>query len=123
MLLGILGARYRDIPPIINSVIQVLFLASPIAWDAAKLGAHSKIVLLNPVTYALDLVRSPLLGHAPMGLSWLAGIGFFIVGLPSALAIGVIAGICRIVPYMDVVVGGSLSIISCLYNFTTWYVV
>jgi ABC-type polysaccharide/polyol phosphate export permease len=87
MLLGILGARYRDIPPIINSLMQVLFLASPIAWDAAKLGAGSKIVLFNPVTYALDLVRSPLLGHAPMGLSWIVGIVVFVIGMCFTLAL------------------------------------
>ena len=47
LVISMLGARYRDIPPIINSVIQVLFLASPIAWKADKLGPDSKIILLN----------------------------------------------------------------------------
>lgn len=80
LLIGMLGSRYRDIPPIINSVIQLLFLASPIAWNANKLGAHSKIVLLNPITYAMDIVREPLMGHSPMLLSWIVGIVCFVIG-------------------------------------------
>lgn len=80
LLLGMLGSRYRDIPPIINSLIQVLFLASPIAWKADKLGEHSKIVLLNPITYAVDLVRAPLMGQSPMLMSWIVGIVLFIIG-------------------------------------------
>ena len=80
LLIAIIGARYRDIPPIISSLIQVLFLASPIAWKADKLGAHSKIVLLNPITYAIDLVRAPLMGQSPMLLSWIVGVSFLIIG-------------------------------------------
>lgn len=38
-------------------------------------------------------------------------IGFSVIGLQSALAIGAIAGICRVVPYLDVVVGATLSFI------------
>lgn len=37
--------------------------------------------------------------------------GFSLINLSSGLAIGAIAGICRIVPYLDVIVGASLSII------------
>lgn len=38
-------------------------------------------------------------------------IGFSIIDLPSGLAIGALAGVCRIVPYLDVLVGISLSVI------------
>lgn len=38
-------------------------------------------------------------------LSLLYMIGFSIIGVPSGVAIGALAGICRIVPYLDVVVG------------------
>ena len=47
-------------------------------------------------------------------------IGFSLVGLQSGIAIGVVAGICRIVPYVDVVVGGTLSVIVFLSNFPGW---
>ncbi len=44
-------------------------------------------------------------------LSFLYMLGFSIINLASGLAIGAVAGICRIVPYLDVVVGASLSVI------------
>jgi predicted PurR-regulated permease PerM len=40
--------------------------------------------------------------------------GFSLIDLPSGLAIGAIAGVCRVVPYLDVVVGVSLAIIVIL---------
>jgi predicted PurR-regulated permease PerM len=44
-------------------------------------------------------------------------IGFTALGLKAAIVIGLIAGICRIVPYMDILVGGVLSILVILTNF------
>ncbi len=32
LLLGTLGARYRDIPPIVASLMQIFFFVSPIIW-------------------------------------------------------------------------------------------
>ena len=34
LLLGSLCARYRDIPPIISSIMQIIFYITPIIWDA-----------------------------------------------------------------------------------------
>lgn len=58
-------------------------------------------------------LRSVLKGQVIVAftLGVLYMIGFSLVGLQSALAIGAIAGVCRIVPYMDVVVGGLLSLV------------
>ena len=39
---------------------------------------------------------------------------------PPIVAIGVVAGICRIIPYFDVIVGGILSTIVLLSNFGGW---
>lgn len=47
-------------------------------------------------------------------------IGLSLVGLPSALAIGVVAGVCRLIPYLDVLVGGILSAIVLLSDFPGW---
>tara|TARA_E500000178_G_C16962375_1_gene726674 strand:+ start:73 stop:888 length:816 start_codon:yes stop_codon:yes gene_type:complete len=80
LLLGMIGSRYRDIPPIITSLIQVIFLATPIAWPADKIGEYSKILIFNPFYYAIDLTRAPLMGEKPMLLSWGVGVGLFIIG-------------------------------------------
>ena len=49
-----------------------------------------------------------------MILSILYMIGFSVISLQSGLAIGALAGMCRVVPYLDVLVGGTLSIIVIL---------
>jgi predicted PurR-regulated permease PerM len=38
-------------------------------------------------------------------------LGFSLIGLQSGIAIGALAGICRVVPYLDVIVGLALSVI------------
>lgn len=64
---GILATRYRDIGPLLLSVVQLLFFMTPIIWNADTLkqqGAERwlKIVELNPLLHYLDIVRAPLLG-------------------------------------------------------------
>jgi ABC-2 type transport system permease protein/lipopolysaccharide transport system permease protein len=66
MLFGMLGARFRDFPQIITSLIQVIFYVTPIIWQPGQLaGRRYMIVDFNPVFYFLEIVRGPLLGHAP----------------------------------------------------------
>ena len=64
---GILSTRYRDISPLLFSVVQLLFFMTPIIWNEATLqhqgaGKWAKIVELNPLLHYLDIVRAPLLG-------------------------------------------------------------
>ena len=47
-------------------------------------------------------------------------IGLSAVGLQAAVAIGVVAGLCRIIPYFDVVVGLLLSGVVIVANFNGW---
>lgn len=42
-------------------------------------------------------------------LSALYSLAFVLAGLPAGLAVGIITGLARLVPYLDIVVGGSLS--------------
>lgn len=76
LLLAMIGARFRDIPPIIQSLVTLTFFISPISWMPQLIGERSMIVMCNPVTYLLDIVRSPLLGQAPAVQSWVvASVG------------------------------------------------
>lgn len=56
-------------------------------------------------------VRSVLSGQILVVflLSVLYSTTFYLVGLPGGLAVGILTGISRIVPYLDIIVGGSLS--------------
>lgn len=86
LLLAMLGARFRDIPQLIVSLVQVSFFLTPIMWDPKLLPEkYAFIVQFNPFAQYLELVRAPLLGELP---SWYA-IGITgiisIIGLVMAL--------------------------------------
>jgi ABC-type polysaccharide/polyol phosphate export permease len=68
--LSILGARFRDVALINQSILQIAFFVSPITWMPHLIEADSWVLLANPIAYYMDLVRSPLLGHAPAAASW-----------------------------------------------------
>lgn len=52
-----------------------------------------------------------------MVLAVLYSVGLSALGISSGLAIGLVAGACRLIPYMDVVVGGGLSAIVLMSQF------
>lgn len=71
LILGILGARFRDLAHIITSLLTFLFLLTPIMWNVKILTGHSVyLALLNPLTHYLAIIRDPFLGQAPSLLSY-----------------------------------------------------
>ena len=69
LVAGILCARFRDIPPIVGSSLQLLFFATPVMWLPASLPQHLNVIMLNPFFHLLGIVREPLLGRWPEPLS------------------------------------------------------
>jgi ABC-type polysaccharide/polyol phosphate export permease len=88
LILAILCARYRDLPQIIGSILQVLFYLTPIMWLPSLLSARTGLVLLtwNPLFHLIEIVRAPLLSNSLSGLSWAVSAGLAIVGWSIALA-------------------------------------
>jgi ABC-type polysaccharide/polyol phosphate export permease len=68
--LAIIGARFRDLTQITQSILQVLFFITPIFWFPRLLPEDSWIIAANPVAHFIELMRSPLLGHPPAPISW-----------------------------------------------------
>jgi ABC-type polysaccharide/polyol phosphate export permease len=86
-LLGMLGARYRDLPPIVTSLIQVVFFVTPIFWPPEALGNWAPFLPLNPMFAALDVIRAPLLGIAPMPYSWTVLLVVTVLGCAGSFLI------------------------------------
>ena len=91
LFLGIVSARFRDVPPIVASVVRIAFFVTPIIWmpelmssRAAMLGL---VLDLNPFFHFLELVRAPLLGQVPGLLSWLAVSGMTLGGWLATFAL------------------------------------
>ena len=80
-LLGLLTARFRDIPPIVTSVVQILFFVSPILWKPEQVPARAVFVDSNPFFHLLNIVRQPLLGEVPALSSWIFSLGLTFTAL------------------------------------------
>ena len=80
LLLGMFSARYRDVPPIIASVVRIVFFVTPIIWMPALLPGRAVLLDFNPFYHVLEIVRAPLLGELPALTSWLAVAGITMVG-------------------------------------------
>ena len=70
LVFGILSTRYRDIGPLLASVVQLLFFMTPIIWTEKSLqgtanAERARIAELNPLYHFLDIVRTPLLRRGP----------------------------------------------------------
>ncbi len=90
-LLGMMSARYRDMPPIINSLITIAFYVTPIMWYPKLIAndALAHLLLgLNPLYHWVQIVRMPILGQWPTIENWglalmSAGIGWAITLLAN----------------------------------------
>jgi len=79
LLLGTLCSRFRDIPPIVGSIVQIAFYITPVVWKPEQLGARGWWLPLNPFDGLLDVVRGPLLSQPPSWLVWGSALGFSIL--------------------------------------------
>lgn len=86
LLLGTLGARFRDLQPIVASVMQVIFFISPILWTKDQLPQHLAWFSSNPFGLVIDLIRMPLMGQTPPLSTWSSVIVMTIFGYALALA-------------------------------------
>lgn len=69
--LGIACTRYRDIPPVVAAVVQVLFFVSPIIWQPEQLRGGHEVLVYNPIAHLLATARDPLLNKGVPMESWI----------------------------------------------------
>ena len=89
IVFGIVGARYRDLSEVVQAVMRIAFLATPIIWMPAQEGRGSVLgafLTFNPFYHFLEIIRAPLLGNPIAPLSWLVVLfitvaGFFLAHL------------------------------------------
>ena len=91
---GIIATRFRDIPPIIGSITQLLFFMTPIVWSyddfrsrGGTTGARAQLAELNPVMHFVEIVRRPLLGDPTIWRHWWVAGGITVLGWAAALVI------------------------------------
>jgi ABC-type polysaccharide/polyol phosphate export permease len=64
--------RFRDVPPLVSSALQIAMLITPLFWPADTLSGSKRFVFveLNPLYYVVDVVRAPLIGQVPGAASY-----------------------------------------------------
>lgn len=85
LLSGLLSARFRDIPYITGSIVQILFLVTPVLWSAEQL-RNKLIAEINPFYHLVEVVRLPLLGRVPAVETWAVALGITAAGWLVTLA-------------------------------------
>lgn len=85
LLIGIICTRYRDMPQIILSLLQIAFYVTPIIWMPSSLKGRAGALILepNPFYHLIEIIRAPLLNSFPTLLNWtvagvIAGAGWLI---------------------------------------------
>lgn len=80
VVLGILCARFRDIPPIVTNLVQVAFFFTPVMWSPEILKDRAWVADFNPLYHLIEIIRAPILGKSINSESWIWSIGFLIIG-------------------------------------------
>jgi lipopolysaccharide transport system permease protein len=66
LMIGTLCARFRDMPQMVASVMQVVFYVTPIMWRPKQIVEHlAWLTDYNPFASLLAMLREPLLGQVP----------------------------------------------------------
>ena len=91
VLCGIVATRFRDIPPIIASLTQLVFFMTPIVWQYDRLlnmpgiAERARIAELNPVLHFVEIMRQPMLGQPIAWQHWYVVGAITVVGCATAL--------------------------------------
>ena len=81
LFVALISTRYRDMVPIINSTMQLMFFVTPVSWMPKLVGENSIIIKWNPFVYFIEVVRQPLLGDIPPYHYWVVNCSIAIVGI------------------------------------------
>jgi ABC-type polysaccharide/polyol phosphate export permease len=75
LLLAVIGARFRDVIPLVTNLTTVLFFITPIFWQPSQLdavpAARFALADANFAYHLVEVIRAPLLGQTPDRLSFI----------------------------------------------------
>jgi lipopolysaccharide transport system permease protein len=80
LLIGILGARYRDFEYLISMVMPLLMFLSPVMYRPNALPFSGQYIWFNPIASMIEVVRYPLLGEPTPDFIYWINIGMLVVG-------------------------------------------
>jgi ABC-type polysaccharide/polyol phosphate export permease len=91
LLVGIVSTRFRDIPPVTQSIVTLMFFMTPIVWvydqllEDPRTAPRARYVELNPFLHYVEIIRRPMLGQSIEAKHWLVVGAVTLVGWLLAL--------------------------------------
>nr|WP_231587680.1 ABC transporter permease [Corynebacterium comes] len=92
MFFGIVATRYRDIAPLLEAMVQLLFYVTPIVWTTQTLkeqggdiAQRALLAEINPLYHYMEIIRAPLIGQPLAAYHWWIVLACTAVGLILAL--------------------------------------
>lgn len=80
--LGAVCARYRDVPMLVGSVMQIAMFITPVMWRVDQLTDTARaVVYFNPIAAYLELLRAPLMGAVPGPHAYAMALGVLAVSM------------------------------------------
>jgi lipopolysaccharide transport system permease protein len=86
LFLGMICARFRDIPQIVTNVMQLAFFLSPVLWKPQLLEGLAVWLPLNPFYVLMETVRGPLVEGGAPPLIWIAALAYTALACGGAFA-------------------------------------
>ncbi len=80
LILGVLCSRFRDIQPIVNSMVQIIFFFTPVLWMPESLKERAWVAGYNPFYHVIEIVRAPILNRPVTYESWVWSIIILVAG-------------------------------------------
>ncbi|HEY0638158.1 MAG TPA: ABC transporter permease [Pseudonocardiaceae bacterium] len=91
LLVGIVSTRFRDIPPVTQSIVQLMFFMTPIVWvydmllENPATAARARFIEFNPFLHFVEIIRRPMLGQSFEPRYWIVVGSITVVGWVMAL--------------------------------------
>ena len=88
LLFGIVTTRFRDLTPITQSIVQLMFFLTPIVWIYEDLlnspnpaiAERARLAEFNPFLHFVEIIRRPLLGQPQLLRYWIVVLVITVVG-------------------------------------------
>ncbi len=88
IVVAIACARFRDLQPLIASILQIAFFVTPVFWLPSQLASGASLIVgFNPAYYFIEIVRAPLLGAAPDPVCWIVVPVLIVLAWAVAIAL------------------------------------
>jgi ABC-2 type transport system permease protein len=92
MFFGIIATRFRDVAPLLESLVQLLFYMTPIVWmdstlkdRVGDLGNKAYLAELNPLYHYMAIVRGPMINEPAAMRSWIIVVVLTVLGTLFAM--------------------------------------